>query len=79
MSLCVVLSAWTATFISTALATYWRVSGTSVDQPLRWVDALAILFFLALLPLPFLPSLAHTGDRSQQQDPLYARMEAEEG
>jgi hypothetical protein len=53
----VALSGWTATFISTALATQWRVDGMSVAQHLRWVDAVAWLFFIALLALPFLPSL----------------------
>ena len=75
----VALSGWTATFISTALATYWRVSGLSVDQHLRWVNAVAIFFFLALLSLPFLPSLARGGDRSGQQDLRRGKMEAEEG
>jgi len=61
----VALSGWTATFISTALATYWRLSGISVDQHLRWVNAIAILFFLTLLSLPFLPSLPRRGRPSQ--------------
>ena len=74
----VALSGWTATFISTALATYWRVSGLSVGQHLRWVNAIAILFFLALLSLPFLPSLPRAGDRPRQQDPLRVKMGPEE-
>jgi hypothetical protein len=53
----VALSGWTATFFSTALATQWRVDGMSVAQHLRWVDAVAWIFFIALLILPFLPSL----------------------
>ena len=51
----VALSAWTATFISTALATQWRLSGMLAARHLRWVDAVALLFFIALLILPFLP------------------------
>ena len=58
----VALSAWTATFASTALATQWRVSGMSAARHLQWVDAVAFLFFLALLALPFLPDLSRLRD-----------------
>lgn len=51
----VALSAWTATFISTALATQWRLAGMPAARHLQWVDAVALLFFIALLALPFLP------------------------
>ena len=64
----VALSGWTATFISTALATYWRVSGLSVDQHLRWVNAVAILFFAALLSLPFLPDLSRSSRPPQKEE-----------
>jgi hypothetical protein len=42
-------SAWTATFISTALALRWRLGGLALDTHLSRVAALAMLFFLAIL------------------------------
>jgi MFS family permease len=51
----VALSGWTATFISTALALQWRLGGMPLEQHLRIVDALAFLFFLAVMVLSFLP------------------------
>lgn len=45
----VALSAWTATFISTALAVGWRAAGMPLLQHLRLVDAAAMLLFLAVL------------------------------
>jgi MFS family permease len=42
-------SAWTATFISTALALHWRLSGVSFDVHLSRVAALAMLFFVMIL------------------------------
>lgn len=45
----VALSGWTATFLSTALAIQWHTSGMPLAQHLRLVQALALLFFLALL------------------------------
>jgi hypothetical protein len=49
----VALSGWMATFVSTALAMQWRVGGMPLIEHLRIVDALSILFFLALLVLSF--------------------------
>lgn len=63
----VALSGWTATFLSTALATQWQVSGMPVMQHLRWVNALALLFFIALLSLPFLPTLSRSGHRPRKR------------
>lgn len=51
----VALSGWTATFVSTALATHWQTSGMSVMHHLRLVNAVATIFFLALVLWPFLP------------------------
>jgi MFS family permease len=45
----VALSGWTATFLSTALAIQWHTSGMPLGQHLRLVQALALLFFLAML------------------------------
>jgi hypothetical protein len=42
----VALSAWTATFSSTALALWMRMSDVPLEIHLRIVDALAISFFL---------------------------------
>lgn len=45
----VALSGWTATFLSTALAIWWETSGMPLMRHLNIVDALAMLFFLALV------------------------------
>jgi MFS family permease len=52
----VALSGWSATFISTALAIRWGAAGLPLEQHLRIVDSLAILFFLAMLFVAWLPS-----------------------
>jgi MFS family permease len=52
----VALSGWTATFISTALAIQWRTAGMTLEQHLSLVNALAMLFFLAMLLLVIFPS-----------------------
>jgi hypothetical protein len=49
----VALSAWTATFLSTALAIYLQGSGVSLEQHIQIVDALAMLFFTVALTLAF--------------------------
>ncbi len=54
----VALSGWTATFLSTALALQWQATGISLDQHLRIVDSLAILFFLLMLALSLFPEAA---------------------
>jgi MFS family permease len=56
----VALSGWTATFLSTALAIHWHTSGMPLDEHLRIVQALALLFLLTMLlvairPLPAAP------------------------
>jgi MFS family permease len=56
----VALSGWTATFLSTALAIHWHTSGMPLDEHLRIVQALALLFLLTMLlvairPLPVAP------------------------
>jgi MFS family permease len=45
----VALSGWSATFLSTALGIGLNARGLTLEQHLRLVDALAVLFFLALL------------------------------
>lgn len=50
----VALSAWTATFLSTALAIQWRLGNVPVDTHLRIVAATSTLFFLALLLASYL-------------------------
>ena len=40
---------WSATFLSTALALRWEEAGVSLERHLRWVDALALLPFVAHL------------------------------
>lgn len=56
VALGVAVSGWTATFISTALAIWWRTDGLSLERHLNIVDALAMLFLLVLLLEAFLPS-----------------------
>jgi MFS family permease len=57
----VALSGWSATFISTALSIQWGAVGMPLDQHLRIVDSLAILFFLGMLVVAWLP-----GDRNRR-------------
>lgn len=45
----VAFSGWTATFLSTALALNWQRQGLTVGEHLRVVDAIALLFFVAML------------------------------
>ena len=51
----VALSGWTATFLSTALAIHWQITGMPLDQHLRLVQALALLFFIGMLLMSFWP------------------------
>jgi MFS family permease len=51
----VALSGWTATFLSTALAIRWQEGGMPLERHLQIVDALSMLFFLALIVLSFFP------------------------
>lgn len=44
----VALSGWSATFLSTALALRWIESGLPLTRHLQWVDAAALLLFLAM-------------------------------
>ncbi len=52
----VALSGWTATFLSTALAIYWHTSGMPLEQHLRLVQALALLFFVGMLLVALWPN-----------------------
>lgn len=54
VALGVALSAWTATFASTALALQWRSEGMPLAQHLNLVNALSLLLFLAMLILVWL-------------------------
>lgn len=51
----VALSAWTATFLSTALSLLWSDSLSLADH-IQIVDALAVLFFLMMLALVYIRS-----------------------
>ena len=59
-------SAWSATFISTALAIQWENAGLPLATHLRVVDALAALFFLGLLLLVYFEG----GGRGQERPPI---------
>jgi hypothetical protein len=60
----VALSGWTATFLSTALAIRWHTQGMPLDEHLRLVQALALLFLLAMLTLAALGRAAPGERRS---------------
>ena len=47
----VALSGWTSTFLSTSLALRMAASGVTLEQHLRIVDALAMLFFLLVVTI----------------------------
>lgn len=64
----VALSAWSATFTSTALAISWQAAGLPLEQHLRIVDSLAILFFLAMLVLAWLPTGSNSRTRSLERE-----------
>ena len=51
----VALSAWTATFLSTALALRWEAAGVSLRDHLASVEAIALVGFSGLLLLALLP------------------------
>lgn len=61
----VALSGWTATFLSTALAILWGES-LPLEQHIRIVDSIAILFFLSILVLAFF----EPAKRARQEVPL---------
>jgi hypothetical protein len=54
----VAISGWMATFLSTAIALQWQERGVPVEQHLNYVDALAFVFFLAVLVLVLWPASA---------------------
>lgn len=45
----VAISGWMATFLSTALAIYWQTQGIPLEEHLRLVQALALLFLAGML------------------------------
>lgn len=51
----VAFSGWAATFLSTALAIQWQTRGMPLDEHLRLVQALALLFLLGMLLLTIRP------------------------
>ncbi len=61
-------SAWSATFISTALAIQWENAGLPLATHLRVVDAVAALLFLGLLLLVYFEG----GGRARKQAPRRA-------
>lgn len=61
----VALSGWAATFISTALSIWWQKGGMSLERHLNIVNALAILFLLALIIQAYLPKPNSAPEGSQ--------------
>jgi hypothetical protein len=51
----VAISGWTASFASTALSLWWRRANLTVDRHLSLVAAIAILCFLTVAAVTFLP------------------------
>lgn len=51
----VALSAWTATFLSTALALRWEAAGVSLREHLASVEAIALIGFAGLLLVALVP------------------------
>jgi MFS family permease len=56
----VALSGWTATFLSTALAIQWHTSGMPLEQHLRLVQALALLFLVGMVLVALWPMRTRT-------------------
>jgi hypothetical protein len=56
----VAFSGWAATFLSTALAIQWQTQGVPLDEHLRIVQALALLFFLGMLLVAIRPVMRET-------------------
>lgn len=50
----IALSGFTATFLSTALAIQWQFDGMTLSSHLNIVDAVALLFFLALVVVAYM-------------------------
>jgi MFS family permease len=50
------ISGWMATFLSTAIALQWQERGIRLEQHLNNVDALAFIFFIAMLVLVLWPA-----------------------
>ena len=57
----VALSAWTATFLSTALALRWEAAGVSLREHLASVEAIALVGFAGLLLLAVAPRRGAAG------------------
>jgi MFS family permease len=64
----VAMSGFTATFISTALALQMRLAGVSLEEHLRIVDSLAMLFFLLVLILIFFSPVARRGNQDRHSN-----------
>jgi MFS family permease len=64
----VAMSGFTATFISTALALQLRIAGVSLEEHLRIVDSLAMLFFLLVLILMFFASVVRGGNQGRHSN-----------
>jgi hypothetical protein len=64
----VAMSGFTATFISTALALQLRLAGVSLEEHLRIVDSLAMIFFVLVLILIFFAPAARGGNQDRHSD-----------
>lgn len=59
------LSGWTATFLSTALAIQWQFAGMSLETHLQIVNGVALLFFVLMLFIAYLPQPSRPGGNQQ--------------
>lgn len=69
VSLGVAFSGWTATFLSTALSVQFQGLGIPLEQHIRIVDSLALLFFLLMLILALVPSRSGLSSRAGASRP----------
>lgn len=66
----VALSGWTATFLSTSLAIYWQTQEMPLEEHFRIVQAVALVSFLLMLVLLFIPARqnAHSPPNQVEHD-----------
>lgn len=64
----VALSGWTATFLSTSLAIYWQTRGMPLDEHFRIVQAIALVFFVLILVILFIPTKQNEGSPANEME-----------
>ena len=64
----VAISGWMATFLSTAIALFWQERGVPLEEHLNYVDALAFLFFIAVLVIVLWPTRTPEASRKSHYE-----------